>query len=330
MLGIRRRNFIRLLGGAAAWPMAARAQQAMPVIGYLFPGLPEETGFERAFREGLNGHGFIEGRNVSIEWRFARNNNQDKLRELAADLVQRRVSVIAAVGGTAGVLAAKAATATIPIVFEIGTDPVQEGLVASFNKPGGNITGTAALNHELDGKRLALLTEFVPGARRIGVLISTPLTMSLTQARIRNIETAAAALGRQTEVFRPTNSREIDEVFASLMERQIGALFVSASAIYSSFRAQIATAAARHGIPTLTASREMARAGALASYGSEPADNFRMVGTYVARILKGERPADLPVIQPTKFDLVINLQTARTLRLEISATLLARADEVIE
>jgi len=288
-----------------------------------------EPDVERAFRNGLSEHGFVEGRNVIIEARFARNE-QDRLPQLAADLVRRRVSVIASTGGAAAALAAKAATTTIPIVFETGSDPVQDGLVASFNRPGGNITGITAMNAELDGKRLELLTELVPRAARIGVLISQLRQLAVTETRIRKIDTAAAALGRQIDIFYPTNSREIDEVFVGLAQRQIDALFISASTIYSSLRVKIVTAAAQHAIPTLGADREMANAGMLASYGSTPEDNWRLVGAYVARILKGEKPADLPVMQPTKFLFVINLRTARTLGVAIPTALLARADEVIE
>jgi putative ABC transport system substrate-binding protein len=291
--------------------------------------MPGQAGVERAFRNGLSEHGFVEGRNVIIEARFARNE-QDRLPQLAADLVRRRVSVIASTGGPAPALAAKAATTTIPIVFETGSDPVQDGLVASFNRPGGNITGISAMNAELDGKRLELLTELVPRAVRIGVLISQLRQLAVTQTRIRKIDTAAAALGRQIELFYPTNSSEIDEFFVGLAQRQIDALFVSASTIYYSLRVKIATAAAQHAIPTLGADREMANAGTLASYGSDVEDNWRLVGTYVARILKGEKPADLPVMQPTKFLFVINLQTARKLGVVIPTALLARADEVIE
>jgi putative tryptophan/tyrosine transport system substrate-binding protein len=262
--------------------------------------------------------------------RALRAMNKTGCPNLRADLVRRRVNVIASTGGPAAALAAKAATTTIPIVFEIGSDPVQDGLVASFNRPGGNITGITAMNAELDGKRLELLTELVPRAARIGVLISQLRQLAVTETRIRKIDTAAAALGRQIEIFYPTNSREIDEVFVGLAQRQIDALFISASTIYSSLRAKICSAAAQYAIPTLGSGREMADAGALASYGSDPEDNWRLVGAYVARILKGEKPADLPVMQPTKFLFVINLQTARTLGVVIPTVLLARADEVIE
>jgi putative ABC transport system substrate-binding protein len=238
--------------------------------------------------------------------------------------------VIAATGGPNTVLAAKAATTTIPIVFEIGSDPVQDGLIASFNRPGGNITGVTALNADLDGKRLELLRELAPRAARFGILISTPPTTAITQTRISNVKAAAVALGREIEIFHPTNSREIDQFFASVAENKIDAVFVSASPIYSSLRSQFATAAARRAIPILAASRDMAQAGALMSYGSDASDNWRLVGSYVARILKGEKASDLPVIQPTKFYLVINLQTARTLGIEVPPGLLAITDGVIE
>jgi putative ABC transport system substrate-binding protein len=327
---MRRREFITVLGGAAAgWPLAARAQQpAMPVIGYFFPGMPEQTGRAAAFRKGLGEYGVVEGRNVAIESRFA-SNDSSRSPEFVADLVRRKVTVIAATGGETGALAARAATTTIPIVFEIGGDPVELGLVASFNRPGGNVTGVTAMNLELDGKRLAILAELVPGAARIGVLMTSPL-IAINQARIAYIQAAAVALGRQIEVLPTASSREIDEVFASLAQKQIGALLVSAQPTYYSLRAQIATTAARHGIPILSGDPALAEAGALVSYGSAPEDNWRLVGVYVGRILKGEKPADLPVVRPTKFEFVINLQTARLLRIQIPPTLLALADRVIE
>ena len=327
---IKRRDLITLLGGAAAaWPLAAGAQQpALPVVGYFFPGMPEQTGRAAAFRKGLSEHGFVEGRNVVIESRFARNDSSQSP-ELVADLVRRRVAVIAATGGEPGALAAKAATTTIPIVFEVGGDPVELGLVASFNRPGGNVTGVTAMNLDLDGKRLGILAELVPGAVRIGVLVPSFLSAT-TQTRIASIQAAAVALGRQIEVLPASSSREIDEVFASLAQRRIGTLLVSANPQYYSLRAQITTTAARLAIPILSGDPALAEAGALVSYGSAPEDNWRLVGVYVGRILKGEKPADLPVVRPTKFEFIINMQTARLLRIQIPPTLLALADRVIE
>jgi putative ABC transport system substrate-binding protein len=326
---IRRRDFITLLGGAATWPIAARAQQsAMPVVGYLFPATEEEI-LASAFRKGLSAIGFAEGQNVAIEYRYARNDTS-RMPELAADLVRRRVAVIAVTGGAPGALAAKAATATIPIVFEIGDDPVGNGLVASFIRPGGNVTGVAALNSELDTKRLGILTELVPKAARIGVVvrdISTPAA----QARVRDLPTTtAAALGRQIEVFIAPDGPAIEAVFASLSEKRIDALYFTPNTVYGILRVQIATAAARYAIPAIYGDQVIVEAGGLISYGADAADDWRIVGTYVGRILKGEKPADLPVQQPRKFQLAINLPTARLLGLTVPSTLLLGATRVVE
>jgi putative tryptophan/tyrosine transport system substrate-binding protein len=330
---VGRRDFITFLGGAAAaWPLAARAQQpGLPVVGYYYPG-QEDAGaavLTPAFRKGLSELGFVEGRNVAIEYRFGRNDIS-RAPELVADLVRRKVTVIATTGGQSGALAAKAATATIPIVFEIGDDPVELGLVASFNRPGGNITGVAALNSLLDPKRLGLLVELVPKAERIGVFLAS-VTSSLSQSRMRDLPTTiAAALRRQIEVLPALDSRQIEAVFAGLADQRIDALYVPSSPIYASLRVQIATTAARHALPVVYGERLMVEAGGLMSYGADTTDDWRMVGNYVGRILKGEKPADLPVQQPSKFQLVINLQTARLLGLTVPPDLLARADEVIE
>jgi putative ABC transport system substrate-binding protein len=324
---IGRRGLLTLLGGAAAWPVAARAQQALPVVGYLYPG-SEETVVTPAFRAGLAEVGFVEGRNVAIEYRFARNDPA-RIPDLVADLVRRKVNVIAATGGATGVLAAKAATTTIPIVFEIGNDPVEAGLVASFTRPGGNLTGVAALNTVLDAKRLGLLAELVPGAERIGVLLTSATTNSGPD-RLRDLPIAAARLGRQIEILTATDSRQIEAAFARFAEKRIDALYVTTSVTFFSFRVQIATAAARRAIPAVYGERAMAEAGGLMSYGVDPKDDWHLVGTYVGRILRGEKPADLPVQQPSKFEFVINLQTARVLGLTVPPALVARADEVIE
>jgi putative ABC transport system substrate-binding protein len=325
---IRRREVIALLGGAAAWPMAARAQQsAMPVVGFLYLGTPDPNQpLVAAFRKGLTEFGFLEGRNVAIEYRFA--GVPDLLPELATDLVRRRVAVIAAPGGPPAVLAAKAATTTIPIVFEVGTDPVQAGLVASFNRPGGNITGFTAMNRDIDGNRLGMLCELVPGAHRVAVLTRPPAADA--ESRTEHLRAAAVSLRRQFELAIAGSSREIDAAFVSFVERRVDALLVTASTLLYGFRVQLAIAAARHAIPAIYPDRANSEAGGLMSYGTNAAEPFRQVGIYTARILKGEKPADLPVQQPTKFELVINLQTARTLRIEVPPTLLARADEVIE
>jgi putative ABC transport system substrate-binding protein len=327
---MRRREFIAFLGNAAAplmlCPVAARAQ-AMPVIGFLFNGLPDSTAYlAAAFRKGLSEMGFVEGQSVVIEYRYTRGELA-RLPELAADLVRRKVAVIASPGGRAAALAAKTATTSIPIVFEIGTDPVEDGLVASFNRPGGNITGVTAINGELDAKRLGLLCELVPGATRIGVVTAPSPAV---ESQMRDLQTKAAAIGRQIEVLVTGASREIDEAFASLTDKRVDALLVRASGLLAGYRAQLVTAAARYAIPAIYSDRPFAEAGGLMSYGSDGADQFRLVGVYVGRILKGEKPADLPVLRPTKFELVINLKTAKMLGLEVSPSLLASTDEVIE
>jgi putative ABC transport system substrate-binding protein len=324
---IKRREFITLLGGAAAvWPRGARAQQpAMPVVGFLYPGMPDYN--VAAFRKGLSETGFIEGRNVAIDYRFA-HNDLSRLPEMAADLVRRKVAVIATGGGPPQALAAKAATSTIPIVFEIGADPVQEGLVASFNRPGGNITGITAMNRDIDAKRLGLLCELVPRAKRIAILTRPPAAD--VESRIAHLRTAAVSLGRQIELFLAGSSPEIDAAFQNFAEKQIDALLVTATPILAGFRAQLANAAARYGVPAIYFDRPMAEAGGLMSYGTFGEDPFRQVGIYTGRILKGEKPADLPVMRPTRFEFIINLQTARLMRIEIPPTLLAIADSVIE
>jgi putative ABC transport system substrate-binding protein len=324
-----RRLFIRLLVGAAAWPVAARAQQpAVPVVGYFHPGSGQFDLVKLAFRKGLGELGFVEGRNVAVEYRFG-GNDPSRIPELVADLVRRGVAVIATTGGPLGALAAKAATTTIPIVFEVGGDPVEIGLVASLNRPGGNVTGIAVLNNVLDAKRLGLLAELVPTAARIGVLLSIT-TMSTPLARMRDLQTIATALGRQIETLPAKNSRQIEAVFARLADLRIDALYVPPSPLYGSLRAEIAAAAAHHAIPVVYGERLMVEAGGLMSYGADTGDDWRIVGNYVGRILKGEKPADLPVTQPTKFELVINLTTAKALGLTVPPTLLTRADEVIE
>jgi putative ABC transport system substrate-binding protein len=327
---MRRREFMVFLGGAISRPLAARAQQsAMPVVGYFDPGLPEQRGDNTsAFRKGLSEAGFVEGRNVTIEFRFARND-PSRVPELMADLVRRGVSVIAATGGDDGVLAAKAATATIPIVFEVGGDPVETGIVASFSRPGGNITGITGLNRDLDGKKLSLLMELVPAARCIGVLTNS-LTSPGAQARLKELPTVAAALGRQIELLHAPDSRQLDQAFAGLAQKKIEALYVAPSPIYDSLRGQIVAAVARLAIPAIYSWRSFVDAGGLISYGADQTEDWRLVGTYVGRILKGEKPGDLPVLQPSKFELVINRKTAGALGLTLPPSMLAIADEVIE
>jgi putative ABC transport system substrate-binding protein len=327
---MRRREFITLLGGAvAAWPLAARAQQpTLPVIGFLHSGSPEVTpSLVAGFRQGLSEAGF-DGRNVTIEFRWA-HNDISRLPELAADLVRRRVDVIATPNGDAAALAAKAATTTIPIVFESTGDPIKNGLVASYNRPGGNLTGVTSLLQELGAKRLGLLHELLPRATRFAVLIqeSNPVNGRV----ITDLRAAASSLGGfQIEVLSAGTNRDIDVAFASLPQKQADALLTASGALFGARRLQLTTLAARHAMPVMYHDRLFTESGGLMSYGTSLADIYRQVGVYTGRVLKGEKPADLPVLQPTKFEFVINLQAARTIGIDVPATLLARADEVIE
>ena len=328
---IQRRKFLAtLLGGAAAaWPLAARAQQAaMPVIGFLHPAPPEAGArFVREFRKGLDEAGYVEGRSVAVEYRWG-HGEESRLPELAADLARRGVAVIATPGSIAAALAAKAATTTIPIVFLTGADPVQAGLVGSLNRPGGNITGVGAMNMELAPKQIGLLHELLPGAERFGLLVnpSNPQRQSV----IAGSQMAASALGRSLEILTARTNQEITAAFTSAVQKRTDALFVMGDALFTNRIVQLATLAVRHAIPTMYALREFAEAGGLMSYGSNFTELYRQAGIYVGRILKGEKPADLPVLQASKFELIINMQTAEVIGLEIPPTLLARADEVIE
>ncbi|MFL4980869.1 MAG: ABC transporter substrate-binding protein [Xanthobacteraceae bacterium] len=319
-----------LLGGAAAWPLAARAQQsAMPTIGFLHSAsVAAFADLVAAFRKGLSEVGFIEGQNVTIEYRWGEGHNE-RLPTLAAELVRRRVDVIVTPVSTAATLAAKAATATIPIVFVIGADPVKIGLVASLNRPGGNATGMSDIGVELGAKRLALLHELLPGAARFAVLVN-PDNPFITEPFVTGLQTAALAIGRQIEVASASTNSEIDTAFATLVQKRADAFLISPDALFVTRRVQLITLAARHAFPALYHRREFAGGGGLMSYGSDLADQFRQAGIYTGRILKGEKPAEMPVQLPTKFELVVNLQTAKTLGIEVPATLLARADEVIE
>jgi putative ABC transport system substrate-binding protein len=325
---MRRREFITLLGGtAAAWPLAARAQQpAMPVIGYLDAGsAAERTRQVAAFRKGLGEAGYQEGQNVALELRWA-EGQYGRFGELAADLVRRQVSVIATPGSAAAALAAKAATATIPIVFGVGSDPVQEGLVASLNRPGGNVTGINFFTVELVAKRTELLRELVPAAKRLAVLVNPTDREGYQTLR----DAQAAAGGQQIVAIEVASGRDIDAAFTRMAREQVDALFVAPGTFFNTRRVQLAILAARHALPAIYSVRAYPDVGGLISYGTDVLDAFRQVGVYTARILKGARPADLPVVQSTKFELVINLNTARALGLDVPPTLLARADEVIE
>ena len=324
----RRREFITLIGGAAAWPFAARAQQpGTPVIGLLYGASQEPIQNRlRAFRQGLKDTGFVEGDNVAIAYRFAENPT-DRLPDLAADLIHRPVTVVAAMSTVAAV-AAKAATMTIPIVFVAAEDPVRLGLAASLARPGGNATGINFLTGELTAKRLELLRELVPGAARVAVLVD-PANAAITESTLRDVKAAARAMGLQIEVLRAGTSRDIDAAFAGDM-RERDALFVAGSGFFSSRRIHIVNQTMRHGISATYAQREFPDVGGLMSYGTNVAEAWRQAGGYVGRVLKGTKPADLPVMQASKFELVINHQTARTLGLTVPPRLLALADEVIE
>jgi len=326
---VRRRAFINLLGGAVvASPLVAQAQQpALPVIGLLDPTSPDTyADLLRAFREGLKDTGYIEGENVAISYRWA-ENHIDRLPDLAADLVRRKVAVIVTAGGASAALAAKAATTTIPIVFNIADDPIRVGLVASIARPDSNLTGINFLNAELTAKRLELLREMVPAATRIAVLVTGSST---TETTLREINRAAHAMGVQLQIINASNSREIDAAFATFARERPHALFVSPDPFFRSRRVQLTQLATRHAVPATYALRDYAEAGGLMSYGASLTAAYRQLGVYTGRIVKGAKPLDLPIVQASKFELVINAQTARTLGLDIPATLLARADEVIE
>jgi ABC-type uncharacterized transport system substrate-binding protein len=329
-IGIGRRQFISALGGSAfARPVAVRAQQpAMPVIGFLHSSSPEPmVNFVAAYRKGLSEAGFVEGQNVAIEFRWAAGQ-VDRLADLAADLVRRRVTVIVAPGSTPAALAAKAATTTIPIVFAIGADPVALGLVASLNKPGGNVTGMTFQNTELQAKALELLRELVPQAVRIVALVNPQ--SAFTEAVVKNLQEGAASLGLQLEILHASTESEIETAFATISQRPGSALLVGPDPFFTFHRAQIIALAARQALPTMYALREFAEGGGLIAYGPNLTSAYKEAGNYTGRILKGEKPADVPVVRPTKFELVINLKTAKALGFTIPDKLLALADEVIE
>ena len=327
---LKRREFITLIGGATAtWPLAARAQQhSMPVVGFVSSLAPSEDWAGAAFRKGLGENGYVEGQNVTVEyhWLYGR---YDSLSPLVADLVRRQVAVIATPGSTPVALAAKAATATIPIVFGVGEDPVKIGLVASLARPGGNATGVNFFINEIISKRLGLLHDLVPKAVRIAVLVN-PTNVPITEATLRDIPAAARTLGLQIQVLNASTSREIEATFATFAREPADALFVAPDGFFVARRVQLALLAMRHGIPTSFTNRSFVEAGGLMSYGTDVADMFRQVGVMTGQVLKGARPADLPAMQSTKFEFVINLITANALGLEVPPGVSARADEVIE
>ena len=327
---LRRRDFVALLGGAVAWPLVARARQpAMPVVGFVNGGSPEAWARRAAaFRKGLNEAGYVEGQNVMVEYHWL-EGQYDRLPSLMTDLVRRRVAVITTPASNAAALAAKAATTTIPIVFGVGEDPVELGLVASLARPGGNLTGINFFNTEVNAKRLGLLHEMVPQAIRVAVLVN-PANTTTAETTLRVIPEAARALGPQIAVLKAGTSQEIETAFATLRRELADALFVGPDPVFLSRRLQIALLAMRQGIPTALFSREMVEAGGLMSYGTDVAEMFHQVGIYTGHILKGAKPADLPVLQSTKFEFVINLQTAKALGIEVPNSIQLLADEIIE
>ena len=328
---MRRREFITMLGGgaAAAWPLAARAQQAaLPVIGLLHPGSPEASAkYVASLRKGLAEAGYVEGRNIAIEYRWG-HGDSGRLPELASDLISRRVAVIVTPGGLAAALAAKAATTSIPIVFVIGADPVQAGLVASLNRPGGNVTGIGSMNTGLAAKQLGLLRQLLRRDARFAVLLNP--SNPQTRSTLSEVQAAASAMDQQFEAVTAATYRDISPAFGDAVRKRADALLIIADPLFASRPVQLATLAARHALPTIYALREFAEAGGLMSYGTSITGAYRQAGVYTGRILKGEKPADLPVMQSTKFEFVINLNTARAFGLSFPPGLLAIADEVIE
>jgi len=325
---MRRREFITLLGGAAAWPLAARGQQqALPIVGFVHSG-SSVASLSNAFRKGLNETGYVEDQNVTVEYHWL-EGQFDHLPSIMADLVRRHVAVIATPAGNLASQVAKAATTTIPIVFGVGEDPVQFGLVASLARPGGNLTGINFFNSEVNAKRLGLLHEMVPQAVRVAVLVN-PANTTTAETTLRVIPEAARALGLQIAVLKAGTSQEIETAFATLRRELADALFVGPDPVFLSRRLQIALLAMRQGIPTALFSREMVEAGGLMSYGTDVAEMFHQVGIYTGHILKGAKPADLPVLQSTKFEFVINLQTAKALGIEVPNSIQLLADEIIE
>ena len=326
---MRRREFITLLVGAVASPLAARAQQpALPVIGFMSGRSPEDsTHLVAAFRQGLAENGFVEGQTVAIEFRWA-DGDYDRLPALAADLVSRKVAVLVGVGGDVSAVVATKATRTIPVVFGMGGDPVKAGLVASFNRPGGNVTGYTVLTNQMESKRLGLMRELVPGISLIGILVNPQLPATVQE--LADLEPAAKGVNQQLFVARADNDAELDTALASFVQQRVGAFLVTSAPFFDTRMNRIVSFAAQNRLPAIYQFREYAVAGGLISYGPNIVESYRNAGVYVGRILKGEKPADLPVLQPTKFDFVINLKTAKALGLTVPPTLLAEAGEVIE
>jgi len=326
---MRRRQFLHALGGAAAWPLAARAQQqAMPVIGFMSGRSPEDSAYlVAAFRGGLGELGFVEGQNIAIEYRWGLGQ-YDRMPALAADLVNRHVAVLVGVGGDISAVAAKRATSTIPIVFGLGSDPIKAGLVESLNRPGGNATGFTLLTNELEAKRIGMLHDLVPGAAVIGALINPNFPAAVGQLEL--LEVASRAINQKISVLKAGNDTELDAAFAALVQQKVGALLVAADPYFDTRRDRFVAFAEKNRLPTMYQFRDYAVAGGLISYGPNITDMYRQAGVYTGQILKGARPADLPVLQPTKFEFVINLKTAKALGLTIPAGLISYADEVIE
>jgi putative ABC transport system substrate-binding protein len=327
---MKRRDFLGVLGGAAGWPLTARAQQpALPVVGFINGGAPDASArFAAAFRKGLNESGYVDGQNVTVEYHWL-EGQYDRLPALVANLVRRRVAVIATLGNPDAALAAKAATATIPIVFAVPQDPVKLGLVASLARPGGNTTGINIFNTEVVAKRLQLLHDLIPKAIRIAVLVN-PANPATAEPTLREVQAAALTIGLQIQILNATTIGEIDAAFAALARKRPDALFVAPDQFFTSRAGQFATLTAYDRIPATYANRDLVDAGGLMSYGTDIADSFHQVGVYTGKILKGAKPADLPVAQSTKFEFVINHQTARALGIEVPPGLLFIADEVIE
>jgi putative ABC transport system substrate-binding protein len=327
---MKRRELIALLGGAAAWPLAARAQAPMPVIGYFSGRSPvTDVPMLSAFRQGLGDAGYVEGRNVAIEFRWA-EGHYDRVTDLVHDLVRRKVAVIVTSGGEATAQAAKAATSTIPIVFNTGGDPVDAGLVATFSRPGGNLTGVSSIVTALHPKQFGLLSELAPKAVLVGALVNPESLGAMAEARIAEIMSAGHAVGRQTIILKASTDVDIDVAFEAFIQRRVQALLVTSGPLFVTGMNRLVAFAARHALPAMYFRRELVDAGGLVSYSSSTAEGYRQMGIYAGRILKGEKPSDLPVVQPTKYELVINLKTAKALGLDVPPTLLARADEVIE